>query len=174
MADATITIVGNLTYDPELKFTPNGVPVCEFDVAVNSRVRQGDEWVDGEASFYRCTAWRGIGENVAESLQKGNRVLLIGNMKIHRWEAEDGTTRSRPEITVQEIGPSLRWAVTRSKRVNRSRPDEDEPEQGNGQPAKARGKTQRQPATSSRSRSQSQGKETRATSGGSFDDDAPF
>jgi single-strand DNA-binding protein len=166
MADATVTIVGNLTADPELRFTPNGVPVCEFDVAVNSRVRQGDEWVDGEASFYRCTAWRGIGENVAESLRKGNRILLLGNMKIHRWEAEDGTPRSRPEITVQEVGPSLRWAVTQSVRVARGRPDGDEPDSGKRGP-------QNRPA-SSRSRSSSKGKETVRTSGGSFDEDAPF
>lgn len=162
MADTQVSIVGNLTDDPELRFTSDGTPVGGFSVAVNSRIRKGDEWVDGPASFYTVTVWRGMAENVAESLQKGNRVVVVGTLKQNRWEAEDGSARSRVEIVADEVGPSLKWAIAEPRR-NASNAKAEE---GNGQ---RRGKSR-----NSRSRSTSRTRETVPTTGGNFNDEPPF
>lgn len=165
MADTAVSIVGNLTDDPELRFTSNGVPVASMSVAVNARIRKGDEWVDGPASFYRVTVWRGMAENVAEALQKGNRVLVIGTLKENRWEDNEGNNRSRIEIVADEVGPSLKWAIAEPKRnASNSKP---KAEAGNGQ--QRRGKQ-----ASSRSRSTSRTRETVPTTGGEFDEEPPF
>ncbi|MET7303595.1 single-stranded DNA-binding protein [Embleya sp. NPDC005575] len=119
-----ITIVGNLTDDPELRFLPTGDAVCKWTVAVNPRYfnRTTNEWTDGEPTFWGCTAWRVMAENVAESLTKGARVIVTGTVRTERWEDRtDGTPRERTVIDVDDIGPSLTWAtaeVTRNARRN--------------------------------------------------------
>jgi single-strand DNA-binding protein len=117
MADTT-TIVGNLTETPELRFTPNGAPVTNFSVAVTPRVKDGDSWKDGETSFFRCTAWRSLAENLAE-LAKGTRVIVQGRLQQRSWETDAGEKRSVVEVQVDEAGPSLRWATAKVTRGNR-------------------------------------------------------
>jgi single-strand DNA-binding protein len=106
---AQVTIIGNLVRDPGLRFTAGGDAVANFTVAVNERVKQGNEWVDGEPSYYDVTAWRKLGEQVAEHLRKGSRVIAVGKMKVDKYEAKDGTPRSKVVITVDEIGESMRF-----------------------------------------------------------------
>ena len=118
MADTTTTtIVGNLTDDPELRFTPNGAPVANFNVAVTPRVKDGDSWRDDETSFFRCTAWRSLAENLAESLTKGTRVMVQGRLQQRSWETDAGEKRSVVEVQVDEAGPSLRWATAKVERT---------------------------------------------------------
>jgi single-strand DNA-binding protein len=109
-ADNTITIVGNLTDDPELRFTPNGAAVASFRVAVTPRVREGDAWKDGETSFFRVNAWRSMAENVAESCGKGARVTVVGRLRSRSWETPEGERRSVVEIEADEVGASLKFA----------------------------------------------------------------
>lgn len=104
-----VTLVGNLTRDPELRFTPGGDAVASFTVAVNERVKQGNEWVDGEASFYDVKAWRHLGEAAAENLSKGTRVIVIGKQKIEKYQTKDGDQRQKVVVTADEIGPSIRF-----------------------------------------------------------------
>ena len=121
MADNTITLVGNITDDPELRFTPTGRPVANFTVAVNSRKRTPDgQWEDKLDGFFRCNAWADMAENVAESLTKGTRVLVTGRLQQRSWEDPDGNKRSAVEIQVDEVGPSLRWATANVTRTSRS------------------------------------------------------
>lgn len=119
MADNTVTVVGNLVEDPELRFTPSGVAMAKLRLAVNRRWmdRSTNEWQE-EAHFFTATCWRDMAENVSESLRKGNRVLVNGRLQQRSWETDTGERRSMVEISVDEIGPSLRWAtasVTRSE-----------------------------------------------------------
>ena len=119
--ETNITLVGNLTNDPELKFTPSGAAVANFTVASTPRTfdRQTNEWKDGEALFIRCDAWRQLAENVASSLQKGQRVIVTGALKVRNYERQDGSKGTSVEMTVDEIGPSLKFAtasVTRTAR----------------------------------------------------------
>ena len=116
----TVTIVGNVTDDPELRFTPSGLPVANFTVAVNSRVKKGDQWEDRNDGFFRCSCWRDMAENVAESIQKGTRVMVIGRLQEQKWEDNDGGKRSRIEIQVDEVGPTLRWATATVQKSQRS------------------------------------------------------
>jgi single-strand DNA-binding protein len=111
MPDTYVSITGNLTDDPELRFTPNRAPVANFTVAVTPRVKDGDGWRDGETSFYGCTAWRSLAENRAESLTTGARVLVQGRLQQRSWETPEGERRSVVEVQVEEAGPSLRWAT---------------------------------------------------------------
>jgi len=118
-----VTVAGTLTADPELKFIPSsGDAVVNFTVAANARRydRDRQEWVDGDATFLRCSLWRQAAENVSESLHKGDRVLVTGTLKQRKWETEQGETRSMTELAVTEIGPSLRWAVAKPAKVKRS------------------------------------------------------
>ncbi len=119
-SDNTVTLVGNLTDDPELRFTPSGQAVANFTVAVNRRMRNQDgTWDDKLEGFFRCSCWRDMAENAAESLTKGARVMVVGRLQQRTWETPDGDKRSQVEIQVDEVGPSLRWAtasVTRSSR----------------------------------------------------------
>lgn len=121
---AQVTLIGNLTRDPELRFTAGGDAVANFTIAVNERVKQGNDWVDGETSYYDATAWRKLGEQVAEHLRKGSRVIVAGKMKIDKYEAKDGTTRTKPVITVDEIGESIRF--TRTGSAPRPEPEDDD------------------------------------------------
>jgi single-strand DNA-binding protein len=109
-----VVIVGNLTDDPELRYTPNGAAVANFRVAVNRRYKDPDgQWKDGETSFFRVNAWRTLAENVAESLTRGSRVVVVGRLRARSWETQDGQTRSTVEIEADELGPSLRWATAK-------------------------------------------------------------
>ena len=115
-----VTIVGNVTDDPELRYTPGGVAVADFTVAVNSRKRVGEQWEDKLEGFFRCTVWRDLAENVSESITKGTRVLVTGKLQESRWEEKDGAKRSRVEIQVDEIGPSLKWAKATVEKASRT------------------------------------------------------
>jgi single-strand DNA-binding protein len=115
-----ITIVGNLTADPELRFTPSGAAVANFTVASTPRDKKGEEWVDGEPLFMRCSIWRQAAENVAESLVKGTRVMVQGRMRARTWEDRDGQKRTNMELEVDEIGPALKWATCKVSRATRS------------------------------------------------------
>ncbi|GGG45988.1 hypothetical protein GCM10011374_05380 [Kocuria dechangensis] len=117
--DTVITVIGNLTADPELRFTPSGAAVANFTVASTPRTfdRQSNEWKDGETLFLRCSVWREAAENVAESLQKGMRVIVQGRLKSRSYETKEGERRTVTELDVDEVGPSLRYA---SAKVNRN------------------------------------------------------
>lgn len=120
--ETVITVVGNITDDPELRFTPSGAAVANFTVASTPRTlnKQTNEWEDGEPLFLRCSIWRQAAENVAESLQKGARVIVQGRLKARTWETREGEKRTSFEIDVDEIGPSLRWATAKVTRASRS------------------------------------------------------
>jgi single-strand DNA-binding protein len=118
--ETTITLVGNLTADPELRFTPSGAAVANFTVASTPRNfdRQTNEWRDGEAMFINCAVWRQAAENVAESLQKGMRVIVQGRLKSRSYETREGERRTVFEIDVDEIGPALRYATAKVTRTS--------------------------------------------------------
>lgn len=117
---STVTLVGNLTRDPELRYTPNGAPVVTFGVAVNRRWKnRNDEWEE-QVSFFNVTSWNDLANNVATSLQKGARVLVTGRLEQRSWQTEDGSKRSTVEVVADEVGPSLRWATAEVYRNERS------------------------------------------------------
>ena len=120
--DTTITVVGNLTADPELRFTPSGAAVANFTVASTPRIfdRQTSEWKDGEALFLRCNIWREAAENVAESLTRGSRVIVTGRLKQRSFETREGEKRTVFEVEVDEIGPSLKYATAKVNKASRS------------------------------------------------------
>ncbi|WP_019144023.1 single-stranded DNA-binding protein [Aeromicrobium massiliense] len=120
--ETIITVVGNVTDDPELKFTPSGAAVANFTVASTPRTfdRQSNEWKDGDTLFLRCAAWRQLAENVAESLQKGQRVIVTGALKVRQYERQDGSKGTSVEMNVDEVGPSLRYATAKVTRISRS------------------------------------------------------
>ncbi len=108
----SVTLIGNLVDDPELRFTPSGVAMTKIRFAVNKRYQNRDgEWQE-ETSFFGGTCWRDMAENVAESLQKGLRVIVIGELQQRSWETQEGDKRSIIEVDIKEIGPSVRWATT--------------------------------------------------------------
>ncbi|CAI9402853.1 MULTISPECIES: single-stranded DNA-binding protein [Aestuariimicrobium] len=117
--DTPITIIGNLTADPELRFTPSGAAVASFTVASTPRTfdRQSGEWKDGDAMFLNCSVWRQAAENVTESLTKGMRVIVNGRLKSRSYETREGERRTVFEVEVEEVGPSLRYA---NAKVNRN------------------------------------------------------
>lgn len=119
--DTPITVVGNLVADPELRFTPSGQPVATFRVASTPRVmdRQTNEWKDGDSLFLTCNVWRQAAENVAESLQRGMRVLVTGRLKQRNYETKEGEKRTVYEVEVDDVGPSLRNASAKVNRVSR-------------------------------------------------------
>ena len=120
--DTIITVVGNLTADPELRFTPSGAAVANFTVASTPRIfdRQANEWKDGDALFMRCSIWREAAENVAESLTRGSRVIVQGRLKQRSYETREGEKRTVVELEVDEIGPSLRYATAKVNKASRS------------------------------------------------------
>ncbi|MEA2506783.1 MAG: single-strand DNA-binding protein [Actinomycetota bacterium] len=121
MADNTVTLVGNVTDDPELRFTPSGAAVANFTVAVNRRYKNADgQWEDKLDGFFRCNCWRDMAEHVAESLTKGTRIVVTGRLQQRSWEDQDGGKRSAFEIQVDEVGPSLRWATATVQKTERS------------------------------------------------------
>jgi single-strand DNA-binding protein len=120
--ETTITVVGNLTADPELRFTPSGAAVASFTVASTPRTlaKASGEWKDGEALFMRCSIWRQAAENVAESLTRGARVVVTGRLKQRSYETREGEKRTVVELDVEEVGPSLKYATAKVARVQRS------------------------------------------------------
>ncbi|MET7418023.1 single-stranded DNA-binding protein [Dactylosporangium sp. NPDC005555] len=120
--DTTITVIGNLTDDPELRFTPSGAAVAKFRVASTPRFldKTTNEWKDGESLFLSCTVWRQAAENVAESLQRGTRVIVSGRLKQRSYETREGEKRTVIELEVDEIGPSLRNATAKVQKMQRS------------------------------------------------------
>lgn len=119
--DTTITVVGNLTADPELRFTPSGAAVASFTVASTPRTfdKASGEWKDGEALFLRCNIWRQAAENVAESLTRGSRVIVSGRLKQRSYETREGEKRTVIELEVDEVGPSLKYATAKVNKVSR-------------------------------------------------------
>jgi single-strand DNA-binding protein len=117
--DNQVMLVGNLTDDPELRFTPNGAAVANFRLAVTPRVREGDSWKDGETSFFRINVWRQQAENVAETLTKGTRAIVTGKLRNRSWQTDGGEQRTVTEIEADELGPSLKFATAKVERANR-------------------------------------------------------
>lgn len=120
--ETIITVVGNLTNDPELRYTPSGAAVANFTVASTPRTfdKQSGEWKDGEALFLRCNIWRQAAENVAETLTKGARVIAQGRLVQRSFDTKEGERRTVMELEVDEIGPSLRYATAKVNKVSRS------------------------------------------------------
>lgn len=120
--ETVITVIGNLTNDPELRFTPNGAAVASFTVASTPRTfdRQSNEWKDGDTLFLRCTVWRQAAENVAESLHKGTRVVVQGRLKQRSFETREGEKRTVVELEADEVGVSLRSATAKVSKSSRS------------------------------------------------------
>lgn len=129
MNNIPFTIVGNLTADPELRYTPNGVAVANFTVAHTPRYfdKQANEWKDGDATFLRCNAWRELGENVAESLTRGTAVVVTGYFKARQYETKEGEKRTSYELEAEHVGPDLRRAtakVTKAQRAGGGQPQQ--------------------------------------------------
>jgi len=124
MANNSVLIVGNITEDPQLRYTQQGQAMTRFSVAVNRRWqdRESGEWKE-ETSFFPCTVWRDQAENVAQTLRKGMRVIVAGRLQQRSWENQEGESRSTVEIVVDECGPSLRWATAEVSRTGRVEPD---------------------------------------------------
>ena len=120
--DTVVTVVGNLTGDPELRFTPSGAAVANFTIASTPRTfdRQSNEWKDGDTLFMRCSIWREAAENVAESLTKGMRVIASGRLVQRSYDTREGEKRTVVELQVDEVGPSLRYASAKVTRAQRS------------------------------------------------------
>jgi single-strand DNA-binding protein len=129
MPDTFVSLIGNLTDDPEVRFTPGGTQVGSFRLAVTPRVREGDTWKDGDTSFFRVNLWRDLASHAADSLSKGDRALVIGRLKARSWETPEGERRSVVEVEAEEVGPSLKWATAKPQRTRKA---------GNG-PAKGGG-----------------------------------
>jgi single-strand DNA-binding protein len=120
--ETTITVIGNLTDDPDLRFTPSGAAVANFTVASTPRFfdKQTNEWKDGDALFLRCSIWRQAAENVAESLHRGTRVIVSGRLRQRSYETREGEKRTVFELDVDEIGPSLKYATAKLTKTTRS------------------------------------------------------
>jgi single-strand DNA-binding protein len=144
-ADNHTTIIGNLVEDPELRFTQNGIAVANMRVAVTQRIQQDGEWRDGDTSFLRVNVWRGQAEHLADSLTKGDRVMVTGRLRQRSWETPEGDKRSVTEIEADEVGASLKWATAKVERTS---------QRDNGE--------------------RSSGRERAAERGGDFNDQPPF
>jgi single-strand DNA-binding protein len=144
-ADNHTTIVGNLVEDPEVRFTQNGIAVTNLRVAVTQRIQQDGQWRDGDTSFFKINVWRGQAEHLAESLAKGDRVMVTGRLRQRSWETPEGEKRSVTKIEADEVGASLKWATAKVERA-----------------------TERGP------RDRTQGRERQAERGGDFNEAPPF
>jgi single-strand DNA-binding protein len=120
MSENSVTLVGNLVDDPELRFTAQGAAVANFRIAVSKRIRdpQTNEWKDGDTSFFRINVWRQLAENVAETLTRGTRVIVSGTLKMRQWETQEGEKRSVIEVEATEVGPSLKFATAKIERTS--------------------------------------------------------
>ena len=123
--ETTINFNGNMTRDPELRYTGDGIAVVKFGVACTPRVldRESGQWRDGDPLFLTCTAWRDLAEHIAESLSKGMRVVVSGRLRLSRWETDEGEKRSAYQVDVDDIGPSLRWAQAKVSKMTRTKAD---------------------------------------------------
>ena len=144
-SDNYTSIVGNLVDDPELRFTGNGTAVANLRVAVTQRIQQDGQWRDGDTSFFRVNVWRSQAEHLADSLSKGDRVMVTGRLRQRTWETPEGDKRSVAEIEADEVGASLKFATAKVERAQ---------SRGNGE--------------------RSQGRQRQAERGGDFNDPAPF
>jgi single-strand DNA-binding protein len=154
VSDNQVTLTGNLTDDPELRFTPNGVAVANFRLAVDQRIWDTDGWKDGESSYFRVSVWRDQAEHVSRSLQKGARCVVVGRLRSHSWETPEGQRRSAVEVHAEEVGMSLRFSA-----VAEQAPEAAPTSQPSPAPAKARGdgngsRRGRQPAKAGAGRDQ--------------------
>src|SRR3954462_4111820 len=139
MPDNTVTLVGNITRDPELRYTPSGQAIATFGMAVNRRFQRNNQWEE-QTSFFNVTAWGTLGENASNSLQKGARIVVNGRLEQRSWETQEGEKRSVVEVVAGELGPSLRWATAEITKNDRregggdagggssSRPSSNEPQ----------------------------------------------
>ena len=119
MPETFVSLVGNLTDDPEVRFTPQGTQVGSFRLACTPRVKDGEGWRDGDTSFFRVNVWRELAEHVGDSLSKGDRALVLGRLRSRSWEDKDsGERRSVVEVEAEEVGPSLKWATATPQRAN--------------------------------------------------------
>lgn len=161
--ETLITLIGNLTADPELRFTPSGAAVANFTVASTPRTldRQSGEWRDGDAMFLNCAVWRQAAENVAESLQKGMRVIVQGRLKSRSYETREGERRTVFEIDVDEIGPALRYATAKVTRTSG----------GGGGGNSGGGQRSSQPASAGQSGGQSSGGQSSGGQSGNWGND---
>jgi single-strand DNA-binding protein len=117
--EMNLTVVGTLTGDPELKFLASGKAVANFTIAQNPRVKDGNEWKDGDPTFIRCNAWEGMAENVVESLHKGDRVIVQGGLYSRSWEDKEGNKRSALELRIEAVGPDLRYATAAVTKIRK-------------------------------------------------------
>lgn len=117
----TITIIGNVTRDPELRYLTSGTALAQLGVAVNRRYQQNGEWQE-DTSFFDVVCWRELADNVSESISKGDRIIVTGRLEQRSWETQDGDKRSKVEIVADEVGPSLRWATARIEKIRRDGP----------------------------------------------------
>ncbi len=129
MADSFVTLVGNITRDPELRFTSSGQAIASFGIAVNRRWQKNGEWQE-QTSFFNVTAWAQLGENVAQSLGKGARVIVTGRLEQREYETREGEKRTAVDIVADEIGPSLRWATAQVEKTSRQSADGGGPDRG--------------------------------------------
>jgi single-strand DNA-binding protein len=118
MPETFVALVGNLTDDPEVRFTPQGTQVGSFRLACTPRIRQGERWIDGDTSYFTVTCWRELAAHAADSLSKGDRALVLGRLKTRSWETPEGERRSVVEVEAEEVGPSLKWATAQPQRAN--------------------------------------------------------
>ena len=135
MSDNQVTLTGNLTDDPELRFTPSGVAVASFRLAVDQRVWDSDGWKDGESSYFRVNVWRDQAEHVSRSLQKGARCVVVGRLKSRSWETPEGQRRSAVEVDAEEVGMSMRFEPVAARNAE---PAAAEPAPARAEPAAAR------------------------------------
>ena len=139
--DTTLTITGNLTADPELRFTDSGIGVAAFTVAASRRIydQASGQWKDGDTLFLRCSAWRNLAEHAAETLEKGMRVIVTGRLKQRSYETAEGDKRTVYEIDVEDLGPSLKWATAKIAKTSRDKAPypADEADRWETQPADA-------------------------------------
>ena len=117
----TITIIGNVTRDPELRYLTSGTALAQLGVAVNRRYQQNGEWQE-DTSFFDVVCWRELADNVSESISKGDRIIVTGRLEQRSWETQDGDKRSKVEIVADEVGPSLRWATAKIEKIRRDGP----------------------------------------------------
>jgi single-strand DNA-binding protein len=164
--DVTVTVVGNLTNDPELRFTPSGAAVANFTVASTPRIldKATNEWKDGDALFLRCSIWRQAAENVAESLQRGARVIVTGRLRQRSYETKEGEKRTVVECEVDEVGPSLRYATAKVVKGQR----------GGSQSGGGGGSSYDGPSASQGSTASDDPWATPAASSGGLSDEPPF
>lgn len=126
--DNTVTVIGNVTRDPELRYLQSGTALCNFGVAWNNRYKDRNGDMVEDTSFFDITCWRELADNVAESISKGDRVIVYGKLEQRSWETQDGDKRSKVEIVADEVAPSLRWATAQVNKVPRG----DGPSRGGG------------------------------------------